>query len=107
LREEGCPVTASALLRALRSEPRRFRVLDPWRGPLSWLGGSGGVRNGAGDEGEGLIVVAVHERSGGGTPDRLRHDLVLLGRHLDEASLLERSRWLRLVAEASRLEAVA
>jgi hypothetical protein len=107
LREEGCPVTPSALLSALHLEPERFRMLDPWRGPLSALGGTSGAREGTRGAGDRLLVVATHGRAGEGASERLRRDLVVLGRLLDEGSVLERSRWLRLVAEALRLAAVA
>jgi hypothetical protein len=114
LRGEGCPITAGALLAALRGDPERFRLLNPWRGTLKALapvaaGSAMSARpDGSPEAGlAGVVVIADAPARSCGAHDRLRRAVLLLGRELDESSALERSRWLRLVAEAARLPAVA
>lgn len=105
LREEGCPVTTSALIRALETEPDRFRLLRPWRGTLAVLrDGRGDPEAAHGVEDEILVVVC----GVGNETDplgQIRRSLAVLGRELDEQSEIDRSRWLAMVRDAAALPA--
>lgn len=106
------------LLRALMAEPRRFRIVDPWRGPWTLLG----VRRHAGRP---RLQAALRRRTPGfvdgprvvprpGAPafsggpadaavDRIRRTLIHLGWRVDDHSPTDLARWHRLVLEGQRL----
>lgn len=103
LRAEGCPVTPSALIQALESEPARFRLLRPWRGSLAILRDRGSdTTERPEDE---LMVVVVDGGSDSDPLGQVRRSLALLGSELDDRSEIERSRWLAMVREAFQLHA--
>lgn len=103
LRAEGCPVTPSALVQALESEPQRFRLLRPWRGSLAILRDAG--RDTTEHPEDELMVVVVDGGSDSDPLGQVRRSLALLGSELDDHSEIERSRWLAMVREALRLHA--
>jgi hypothetical protein len=115
LRHDGCAVTEWILLRAMRADPG-FRLLDPWRGPLAFLAEPPpAVRveprgSSTRDVDPRHVLVLIDDVSlpepppdAAGIRGRVRRSLVVLGRALDEHSLLERVRWLRMLSEAAHL----
>lgn len=115
LRTDGCAVTEWVLLRAMEAD-RNFRLVHPWRGSLSFLvetdpGGCAGRRPGEPDPRHVMVLTdagsapaAARGAQGHGVLNRMRRSLVLLGRSLDERSLLDRARWLAMLAEAGRMQ---
>lgn len=117
VRDAGARIPDDVLLQALQADPRRFRIVDPWRGPWSLLRRwaqrasthSGRTRPHAPIPGlvDGPKVVprlgAGARRSGpAGRLPQLRRTLVRLGWSVDDSSPMDLARWQRLVLEGRR-----
>lgn len=121
VQDTGARVPEPVLLRALASDPTRFRVIDPWRGPWARLRvdrRTGHLprsrsRDGSFDGCEGLLDgprVVTFPRGPTWSPGpagpalaRMRRTLVRLGWTVDERSPTDLARWHRLVLEGARL----
>jgi len=114
----GAGVPDAVLLRALLTEPGRFRLIDPWRGPWSTLRAN--RRLGRPDptprnddpppmlmDGPRLIPQPGEKRwmpgPGGDATDRMRRTMIRLGWRIDDASHVDLARWHRLVLESARV----
>lgn len=118
----GARVPHGVLLRALASDPRRFRIVDPWRGPWSRLRGD--RRTGhlararrpdrASFQGCRGLLDGPRVVPGPGGPswspgaagpalERMRQTLIRLGWKVDDASPMDLARWHRLVLEGARV----
>lgn len=109
LRCEGRALTAGSLLRLLDGAGDAPRLLRPWSGPLAPLA-PGGPDEAPGAARPCDIVVVGRAHAWG--PDgrepgwpRVARAVLHLSRELDEASVLDRARWLQIHAEAQRLAA--
>lgn len=118
VQDSGTRVPEHVLLRALLSEPRRFRIVDPWKGPWTRLG----VRRHAGRprlqaalrrsmpglvDGPRVVPRPGAPTCAGGpaaaAADRMRRTLIHLGWRVDDHSPTDLARWHRLVLEGQRL----
>lgn len=105
VRAEGAAVTPEVLLRTLESNPERFRVVDPCRGPWRrvWPATRASRADRVGAEGG-----APHSRwvvaTGAPCPERdprarLRASVAHLGRTVDERSPTDLLRWVGMLCE--------
>ncbi len=106
LRDDGCPVSGATLLGVLRADNEHFRVLRPWKGILEPLRPShmapdgGRARVGEADT---CVLLLSPEAADEATPTGAAlRALTRLGRSLDDRSVLDRSRWLRLWSAFAR-----
>lgn len=118
VQESGTRVSDDVLLRALLTEPARFRIVDPWKGPWARLRsdrrtGRHGSLAGAGDRRvpnlvDGPRVVPAPGAApwspgpAGPALGRMRQALIRLGWRVDDASPVDLARWHRLVLEGQR-----
>jgi hypothetical protein len=102
MRESGLSVSEAVLLRSLRAEPDRFRVIEPWRvlHGCAWAGPPWS---------ESTWVVPAWRAAPRDGPasrtralERLHTTLVALGWELDPGSLTDVARWFGMVVEAER-----
>lgn len=116
----GARVPEAILLRALATEPGRFRLVDPWRGPWSTLRRRSGPAGREPSRVSGAAAPRLEVFEGpsvvpepGDTPwspgpaavvlGLMRQTLVRLGWRVDESSPVDLARWYQLVLESARV----
>lgn len=119
VQQSGAGVSDTVLLAALRRDPGRFRVIDPWRGPWSTLRETplSSIDPGARpkDDRPPLVdgprlVPAPGSKAwspGRSAPavQRMRQTMIRLGWRIDDSSPIDLARWHRLVLESGRVRA--
>lgn len=120
VQQSGAGVSDTVLLAALRRDPGRFRLVDPWRGPWSTLrrntspmGDSDDPRNDGTTssllDGPRLVPAPGSKSWSPGpsapTIQRMRQTMIRLGWRIDDSSPTDLARWHRLVLESTRVRA--
>lgn len=91
-------VDAARLRMLLEARPDRFRVLDPWRGPLSVLAPALGAVGGDGDAWVAVLDdPEAMEAPGPRVALRVRESVRWLARAVDGRATRELARWQRLL----------
>ena len=103
----GAPLEDDLVVRALRSRPELFRLLDPWRGPWRMLRRAGARAStltshplgGTSDDPWVLLLEPPTDSELDPPLRMLQESTLAAGRSVDEHSVTALARWLRMTLE--------